>query len=295
MSEKAIYLPNYYADRMILQQNVQLRIPGVAAAEKEIHLKLFRQPSDGHMVTDLEKQYGLIYEDVDNTDRRGRFEFRLPKLEASLDTYSIVIRCGEDSVRLEDILVGEIWLAAGSDNMAMPVSSTDVADRLDLTATQDHIRFFTMASTGLGEDNLQYSYYPVGYIADGKWQRGSYPNEMANVSAVAYAFALKLEEALHIPIGIYDLACPGTYLHSWLPREVIEQDAYLKNHAREVHMYRDKDNWNSANPEKRKNRFDSDDAGSATDNPLVARRTVMKRNVFSPESRLFQQKNQPLQ
>ncbi|NLB10147.1 MAG: sialate O-acetylesterase [Clostridiaceae bacterium] len=309
MAHNIFQLPGYYADGMIVQQKVRHRVTGICEPEKEICIQLFRQPADGHIFTDLETQYGLVFEDSDKSDRRGRFNFRLPALEASLDPYSLVLFTDKDTHKIEDILAGEVWFTAGQDNMAMPAGSCDMALRLDLTAVVNHIRIFSMSSDGLDEKVTEYSYYPVGYIASGRWYRGSYPEEMALVSGIAYSFALKLEEQLHLPIGMYDIACGGTNIHSWLPREIIEQDPYLKNHVRELHQYRDLDNWNSSNPEKKKsipgwqgggsNIAKAGDEGSGESITNVGkvtqrlRRLNLQQQLEVPQSKNFQMRNQP--
>lgn len=290
MSESNFRLPGYFATGMVIQQKVPLRVPGICVPEQEVSISLFRQPADGHIFTALETQYGLIYEDKDRSDRYGRFNFKLPALEASLDPCTLILSCAGANLQIEDILVGEIWFAAGQDNMAMPVASCDLALRLDLTAIMNHIRIFAMAEDGLDDNMPQYSYYPVGYIASGRWYRGSHPEEMAVVSGIAYSFALKLEEQLLLPIGIYDMACAGTYIHSWLPREIIEQDPYLKNHVRELHLYRDQDNWNSANPAKKKLRNQED---SIAQEKRAVRRLNLKNNLEVPQSGNFQTRYQP--
>jgi sialate O-acetylesterase len=290
MSDSNFRLPGYFATGMVIQQKVPLRVPGVCAPEREVSISLFRQPADGHIVTDLETQYGLIYEDKDRSDRYGRFNFKLPALEASLDPCTLILSCDDANLQIEDILVGEIWFAAGQDNMAMPVASCDLALRLDLTATMNHIRIFAMAEDGLDDNMPQYSYHPVGYIASGRWYRGSHPEEMAVISGIAYSFALRLEEQLLLPIGIYDMGCAGTYIHSWLPREIIEQDPYLKNHVRELHLYRDQDNWNSANPTKKK---PGDQENSIVHEKRTVRRLTLKDNLEVPQSGNFQTRYQP--
>ncbi len=292
MADNIFQLPGYFADGMVIQQKVRLRVPGICEPEQEVSIKLYRQPADGHIVTDLETQYGLIHEDTDRSDRRGSFNFRLPLLEASLDPCSLLISSGGKSCKIEDILVGEVWFTAGQDNMAMPVASCDLALKLDLTAIVSQIRIFSMSADGLDDKMISYSYFPVGYIASGRWYRGSYPEEMALVSGIAYSFALQLEQQLHLPIGIYDIASASTNLHSWLPREIIEQDAYLKNHIRELHQYRDLDNWNSINPEKKKSSAGGQKPITGN-NPQTVRRPSMQQTLELPQSRNFQTKNQP--
>lgn len=322
MAENIFQLPGYYADGMIVQQQVRHRVPGICEPGKEISIQLFRQPADGHIFTDLETQYGLIYEDTDKSDRLGRFNFRLPAMEASLDPYTLILFTDRDTHKIEDILVGEVWFTAGQDNMAMPAGSCDLSLRLDLTAIVSHIRIFSMSSDGLDDNMTEYSYHPVGYIASGRWYRGSYPEEMALVSGIAYSFALRLEEQLHLPIGMYDIACGGTNIHSWLPREIIEQEPYLKNHVRELHQYRYEENWNSVNPEKKKTRTGSQVAAAGKSAPggeiiktengrnigfagnagnisnvgkvtQRMRRLNMQKKLDVPQSRNFQMRNQP--
>ncbi len=48
--------------------------------------------------------------------RAGRFSLRLPGLPTG-GPYTVILRCGDDSLAVREIRVGDVWLLAGQSNM----------------------------------------------------------------------------------------------------------------------------------------------------------------------------------
>ena len=173
------------------------------------------------------------------------------------DPCRLTVRSVTDVIVIDDILIGELWYAAGQDNMAQTVRESDVEHALDECVNLRDIRFFQMSLDGLSEQIRQYSYTPLGEAQGGEWQRGDQVYLMKDQSAVAFSFAVDFYNEWQIPVGVINAAGPGTYIHSWLPREIIEADPIIRNHVREVRLYRDRDNWNAetAEREQREDRY----------------------------------------
>ncbi|MFA5585788.1 MAG: hypothetical protein WDA02_04505 [Saccharofermentanales bacterium] len=241
----ALRLASIFGTGMVLQQKTVNKLFGFAAGETRITVEMERFQAAIQEAAESTVQYGLIHVEETRTDRDGYFEFRLPSLKASYDTYRLTVRAGTESVIIEDLLVGEVWLAAGQDNMAQTVRMSDarelLADCINLAA----IRIFHMNRDGLSLKVPEYSYSPLGEAQGGGWLRGDQAYHMEGVSAIAFSFARDFYYEANLPIGVIDAACPGTYIHSWLPRDVVESDPLMKNHVREVKLYRDKESWNS--------------------------------------------------
>ncbi|MDD2427451.1 MAG: hypothetical protein PHR78_00150 [Eubacteriales bacterium] len=312
-----IKLATVFRDGLVLQQGVVSRLYGFAPEESRVHLRLERQPLDELSAEENANLYGIIYEEDDVTERDGYFQIKLPALEASFDKYKITISTVEHEIVLQDILVGEVWLAAGQDNMAQKVRESDVEPLLEKAINLENIRFFQMNENGLSDETSRYSPYPLGEAADAFWLRGDQVHLVKDVSAVGFSFAWHMSQAINIPIGIINAACPGTHIHSWLPREVLEKDPILKSHVRELKLYRDDDTWNQESIERqskeeqedisfarrRKARPqtaalldgrqpDTNDPGpKIIPRPQVRRTMVHKRTV--PLVRVFDPKNQP--
>ena len=250
-------LATIYGNGMVLQQKAVNRLYGFASSETVVSAELERFPADRHESPDAEMQYGVLFSEDEIAGRDGYFEFRLPPLVASKDPCRLTVRSVTDVIVIDDILIGELWYAAGQDNMAQTVRESDVEHALDECVNLRDIRFFQMSLDGLSEQIRQYSYTPLGEAQGGEWQRGDQVYLMKDQSAVAFSFAVDFYNEWQIPVGVINAACPGTYIHSWLPREIIEADPIIRNHVREVRLYRDRDNWNAetAEREQREDRY----------------------------------------
>lgn len=312
-----IKLATVFRDGMVLQQSVVSRLYGFAPEKSRVHLRVERQALDEVSEQENAGRYGIIYEEDDVTERDGYFQIKLPQLEASFDKYQITVSTTEHEVILRDILVGEVWLTAGQDNMAQKVRKSDVDQLLDRAINLENIRIFQMNENGLSDDTPQYSKYPLGEAADAFWLRGDQVHLVKDVSAIGFSFAWHMSQAVNVPIGIINAACAGTHIHSWLPREVLEKDPILKSQVRELKLYRDDDTWNQESIERSSRETESDNSFARRRSarpqtaalldgrqpetndpspkiiprPQVRRTMVLKRTV--PLVRAFEPKNQP--
>lgn len=149
-------------------------------------------------------------------DSEGRWEMKV-RTAAAGGPYSLTIAtAGEarDTVKIEDVMLGEVWICAGQSNMAMPVrgyTGQPVENSLEITLEagkyQDRIRVFSVErdSSSVALDDCR-----------GKWSRtGS--KTVARTSAIAYLFARRLADALDVPVGIVVSAYGGTKIEAWTP------------------------------------------------------------------------------
>ena len=127
--------------------------------------------------------------------------------------YTITLKGRSNTIVLENILIGEVWLCSGQSNMEMS-GTKQIRDELP-TAANDKIRFFQVAHAS--------SEYPQEY-ADGKWVPCN-EESLKKFSAVAYFFGKKLNKELNVPIGLIQSAWSGTPIELWEPQAVIDTDA----------------------------------------------------------------------
>lgn len=120
------------------------------------------------------------------------------------------------SIVINDVLVGEVWICAGQSNMAMPVrgyTSQPVENSLQtvLEAPKyaDRIHVFSVPrdSSSVARDDCR-----------AEWLATT-PEVTAKTSAIAYLFALRLTEALDVPVGIIVSAYGGTKIEPWTPAD----------------------------------------------------------------------------
>jgi sialate O-acetylesterase len=144
----------------------------------------------------------------------------LVKTPAAGGPYKIKIK-GNNSIELDDVMIGEVWVCSGQSNMEMNVTwglpySDEVAN-----ANNKSIRFFHIPKTTAG--------YPQENV-EGQWVVCN-PDDMKRFSAVGYFFGQKLQQDLSSPVGLINASWGGTPAEVWTPEVQVEKDPVLKQAA----------------------------------------------------------------
>jgi sialate O-acetylesterase len=205
----AVTLASPFTDHMVLQQGQPVPIWG-------------RSSSAGDQVT--VRFNGQSVHTL--ADRDGRWMVRLAPLTAGGPFELVVNPDTPDPVRLEDVLVGEVWLASGQSNMDFTVAKTPkyffagVNHEADEVAAANYpqIRMFTGAWSR--------TYDPQSTVA-GAWKLCT-PETVREFSAIGYFFARDLQRALHVPVGIVTLTYGASTAQAWIRREAIAADPRLQ-------------------------------------------------------------------
>lgn len=226
-------LPTLFSDGMMFQQNKPINIWGYGLQGKNISVELFRGS------TSLGKKEVSI-------DETGKWMVSYPAQVGSYDKYHFTVY--EDGSLLQevnDILVGEVWIAAGQSNMQLPVRDLQNRDEVLAGANNDNIRFFIEPTKPTGDIS---PYEREKDVMGGYWGHGDNPGNVRNVSAVAYYMVRNLQPRLGVPVGFLYTPIGGSFIEAWLPREVIEtpENAALKVQLMKQNMYYDKYSWKNA-------------------------------------------------
>lgn len=138
--------------------------------------------------------------------------------------YTITIKAS-NTIVLENVLVGEVWICSGQSNMemsygwGMPNMTDDVPK-----AFNNNIHFFTVAKAS--------SAYPQD-DCHGQWTVCD-SNSVKAFSPAAYYFGKKLNGNLNIPIGLINTSWGATAAEVWTPANIVEDDAVLKEAAAQL-------------------------------------------------------------
>ena len=183
----------------------------------------------------------------------GRFLARLPALAAG-GPYTLTARCGHESVALDDVMVGEVWLCGGQSNMEFRLRDERYYAEAD--AMQDsRVRFYEMPQAATVDE--------AEALEQGHAWTPLAPGACADVSAVAFYAARALAQRLNVAVGMIVCCIGGTSASCWMSRETLsafpEGQAYLtefeqhvagktdEQFARESAAYqREVDRWNAA-------------------------------------------------
>jgi sialate O-acetylesterase len=144
----------------------------------------------------------------------GRWQVRIMP-PAPGGPYTVKID-GAQHVELREVLVGDVWLCGGQSNMELPVERARNGTNEIAAANHPEIRFFKVQS--------HVSYSPAA-IPQGKWRICS-PQTIAEdggFSAVAYFFGRRIQEDIHVPVGLIEDCLGGTPAEAWTSPEALHQ------------------------------------------------------------------------
>ncbi len=182
----AVTLPALISDHMVVQADKPLAIWGWADPGEEVTVALAAQSVT---VT---------------TPPNGRWQVELGQMPARAEPQTLTVR-GENTLTVQDVLIGEVWLASGQSNMAFLFSRGEYPARETAAAALPQIRLFTVKPHA--------TRVPQSDCA-GAWVVAS-PETVQNFSAVAWFFGQDLHRALQTPVGLINASVGGTDIAAW--------------------------------------------------------------------------------
>ena len=139
----------------------------------------------------------------------GKWLVRLPPLPVG-GPYLLTVS-GPQTVTLSNVLVGDVWLCAGQSNMDFGIGNTPTGAAEIAAADHPLIRLFTegapISATPRDVLSGQWAVCTPQTVSVGHWN---------GFSAVAYVFGRDLQAAVHVPIGLIQIAWGGTRLETWM-------------------------------------------------------------------------------
>ncbi len=125
---------------------------------------------------------------------------------------------GSNSIVINDVLVGEVWIGSGQSNMEFPLSRANNHDQEIAAADYPLIHIF-MVKRKVAEQ-------PMDDI-EGTWAAVT-PQSIPTFSAVEYFFGRDLYGKLHVPMGLIESNWGGTPAEAWTSPEALAADPLLK-------------------------------------------------------------------
>ena len=199
-----IRLPAIIGDHMVLQQKSEIKLWGWCEPGEKIIIKVDWDTTSYKTTGDSNAKWSLKV-------RTG----------AAGGPYKLIIE-GNNSIQLQDVMIGEVWVCSGQSNMEMNYNwglkqyTSDVNN-----ATNKSIRFFQIPK--LTADFPQED-------TKAKWVVCN-PEDVKRFSLVGYFFGKSINENLNVPIGLINASWGGTPAEVWTSKEVVENEFVLKNAA----------------------------------------------------------------
>jgi sialate O-acetylesterase len=186
-----IRLPSIIGSNMVLQQKLANPIWGWADAGEEVTVSINGQTKSTKTGTD--GKWSVV---LDPQDIGGPFTLTIK---------------GKNELTLENVMVGEVWLASGQSNMQWGVqNSTNSSNDIE-QADLPNLRLITVpnVSKTTPQDNF-----------NGKWEPCT-PQNVRWFSAVAFFFGRKLHQDLKVPVGLIHCSWGGSSCETWINPDVV--------------------------------------------------------------------------
>lgn len=188
-----VHLPKLFADHMVLQRGKPIPVWGWANANEKITVQFNEQTK------------------ITKAGKDGKWKLQLDAATAG-GPFVLTVK-GKNTITINDVLVGEVWICSGQSNMEWSVRNTNNAEKEMASADYPMIHHFLVAK--------DVSAKPLDDIKAGEWQVCN-PETVGDFTAVGFFFARALYNELKIPIGLINTSWGGTHSETWTSREAFE-------------------------------------------------------------------------
>jgi sialate O-acetylesterase len=199
-----VRLPAFFQDHMVVQRDAPVHVWGSAT------------PNEAVTVTFRSASVHVTADDI------GRWSVYLPEGGAG-GPFEMQVQ-GTNRIVLQDVLVGDVWIASGQSNMEFPMAkgmNRGVNNEDQEIATANYPRIRLLDIQPRSADSPQ-----EDEVIRHPWSVCT-PASVASFSAVGYFFARDLQQHENVPLGIIDDTWGGTPAEAWTSLDALGANASL--------------------------------------------------------------------
>ncbi|MCX6874803.1 MAG: sialate O-acetylesterase [Verrucomicrobia bacterium] len=186
-----VRLPNLFSDHMVLQRDKALKVWGWAAPGEQVKVLLAGQSA------------------ATSAAATGEWKVTLPAMPAG-GPHELTVT-GSNTVRVTDILVGEVWICSGQSNMEFELKHALNAQQEIRNADYPKLRMLWVPRTPAA--------LPLNDIKARWFVCSPEHPSVAEFSAVAYFFGREIHQALKVPVGMIAASQGATQIELWTAPE----------------------------------------------------------------------------
>lgn len=202
-------LAGIFQDNMVIQRNKPIQVWGTGTPGTIVTVSLFTATADTMVCAD------------------GSWKIALQPLCAGAG-YTLVASDTAESIVIQNVAVGEVWLAGGQSNMELALKDSENGIKISEEYSGKNIRFYQVPKCSMLDENQKEQ------EENSTWQIADNRN-VGEMSAIAFYFASRLSETLHCIVGIIDCYWGGSSITCWMSREQLAKlesgKNYLENYA----------------------------------------------------------------
>jgi len=197
---------NLFQDHMVLQRDKPVKVWGRADAGAKVTVQFAPRPGSGQAA---QKKTATASKD-------GRWMVTLDPMKASSEGRTMTIRSsiGNQKSEIINVLVGEVWLCSGQSNMSYDMSRFPNCAADVPNMKYPMIRHFKVVAAPIAAEEKD---------VWGSWAVCS-PETADRFSAAALYYAVELNKALGVPIGLINSSVGGTSAYQWSDPKTLAAD-----------------------------------------------------------------------
>lgn len=190
-----VSLPRLVSDGAVLQRDKPIVLWGWADDGEQVSVTLGKQT-------------------LSTKTEAGRWQVTLKPLSAG-GPYTVDIQ-GKNKLQVKNVLLGDVWVAAGQSNMELPLKRVKYQYPDLIPSTNlPNIREFNVP--------VVYNFKgPLEDFKQGQWKTAE-PENLPNFSAVGFFFTRALHEKYKVPIGLITLPVGGSPAEAWVSESALQK------------------------------------------------------------------------
>lgn len=201
--KQALALAPVYSDHMVLQRGHAIPVRGTASPSAHISVEL-----EGYQPVSV------------TAGASGAWEAVLPAMGAATGL-ALKVTAGAETIRLEDIAVGDVFLCSGQSNMEFPLRLATDADNAIAASNRSELRLLHVPrQSGAAAQST--------FASATAW-RVSAPDSTREFSAACYFMGVELQRRRQVPIGLIAASWGGSFIEAWLGADTLLADGQFSD------------------------------------------------------------------
>ena len=199
---EALKVHGIFRSNMVLQRDKPIAIWGWAPEGKDVEVSIGTLSAKGKA-----------------SGENGRWEVVFDAQQANVNPQAITVKAGDESVKMDNILIGDVWVMYGQSNMAIGLKTIyegQFEASMAHLPLMRHLRIQSGAESEYVETDIKDKFIN-GDDVDKNWKTVT-PEVALEMGAIGYVFGSRLQRSLQVPIGIIDNARGGASMESLVPR-----------------------------------------------------------------------------
>jgi sialate O-acetylesterase len=210
-----LQLAKIFSDNMMLQRDKPLVVWGKAAPGDTVTVSFAN--SKQHTIAQKDAVWKII----------------LPPQKAQTIPHALTVQSRQQTISINNILIGDIWLCMGQSNMEFPMHREMYYKEAIKESSQPLIRLYNPTYAGKNIFNSPYSDSVVQLLNENDFYKGQWQscdsNSFKTMSAVAYYFGKNISTQTGVPIGLINIAIGGAPLETFIDTDALLQDSRFNN------------------------------------------------------------------